>query len=204
MNSTDSSLTIALSRLARPAASGSFDDLRLAMVDRLIEASGRDALDGNTWLEAWQDAVRQVADRVIASAEAAVTAAASRARFPAAALAAMRAPAEQHTVLLNRLLAEGIALEELGASADQDQRRGMALDEAWHRMTGVAVAEQSRWARIAADIDAWRRPWRPLVIASVVLLFVVTVLAGMLGGIVAPPQWFQPVNDWFWSLPWPW
>lgn len=203
MISATGSLTFALSRLARPATDR-FDDIRLALVDRLIEASGREALDGAAWLDAWQVAATEVADRVMSAAEDAIVAAGSSSRFPAQRLELLKPTADHRAAFLNRLLAEGIPLEELEDAAGSDQLRGTALDETWHRMTRAAMQEQSRWARVAVDIDAWRRPWRPLVIGSLFLIAAVTVLAAMLGGIVSPPQWFEPVNDWFWGLPWPW
>lgn len=205
MTTTTGTLTFALSRMARPAGQPNrFDDIRLALVDGLVEASGTGTLDGGTWLHRWRVAVTEVADRVMATATTEVTAAAARSRFPGDRLEKVRPDAASRVELLNRLLAEGIPLEELEEVPAQDQRRGAALDEAWHRMIAVARREQGRWSRVAADIDAWRRPWRPLVIGSLLLLAATILLAAMLGGIVAPPEWFQPVNDWFWRLPWPW
>ena len=199
-------LAPALGRLARPARQAPFDAIRLAMVDTLVSARAMGALEGGTWLVAWQRAMEGIRDEVISEATRTMDAAARRSRFPAARLAQMRPDAEASETLLNRLLAEGEPLERLdGAAADDaiTRARGAVLQAGWDAAVRIAGAERGHWAGVARDIEQWRRPWRPLVIASVISIGLATLLAAMLGGVIPAPAWFEPVTDWFWSLSWP-
>ena len=199
-------LAPALGRLAAPARRGPFEEVRLALVDTLVSAHAKGALDGGPWVVAWQRAMESIRDQVIAEAGQAIDAAAGRSRFPTARLAQLRPDTEAGEILLNRLLAEGEPLERLDGPTTDDavtRARGAVLEAAWDATMRIAGAERAHWAGVARDIEQWRRPWRPLVIASAVVLVVVTVLAAMLGGVIPSPAWFQPVTDWFWNLPWP-
>src|SRR5690606_20223162 len=123
MTTATGSLTFALSRLARPAAGEGFDDIRLAMVDRLIEASGNGTLDGAAWLQHWQAAATEMTDRIMTTAADQVEIAAARSRMSAARANALMPGASDRNALLNRLLAEGTALEELEHGQQPDLRR---------------------------------------------------------------------------------
>jgi hypothetical protein len=132
--------------------------------------------------------------------------AAVRSRFPTARLNLLRPDTEAADTLLNRLLAEGEMLERLERTATDDattRARGAALETAWDAAVRIAVAEQGHWSGVARDIAQWRRPWGPLVIGAGVTVAAVSLLAAMIGGVLPAPAWFQPVTDWFWSLPWP-
>lgn len=195
-----------LGRLAGPARRGSFDEVRLTLVDTLVSAHAKGPLDGSAWLAAWQRAMESIRDQVVAEAGQAITAAAARSRFPTARLAHLRPDAEAAEILLNRLLAEGEPLERLDGPAGDDaitRARGAVLEAAWDTAMRITGAERGHWSGVARDIEQWRRPWQPLVIAAAITLTLVTVLAAMLGGVMPAPIWFQPATEWFWSLPWP-
>ena len=199
-------LAPALGRLAHPARQAPFEVIRLALVDTLVSARARGELDGGAWLAAWQRAMEAIRDEVMSESTRAIDAAAKRSRFPTARLSQLRPDPESAETLLNRLLAEGEPLERLDGAASDDamtRARGAVLQAGWDAAIRIAVAERGHWAGVARDIEQWRRPWRPLVIASVLTLVIVTVLAAMLGGVIPAPAWFQPVTDWFWGLPWP-
>jgi hypothetical protein len=199
-------LAPALGRLAGPARQAPFDAIRLALVDTLVSVQARGGLEGGAWLVAWQQAMEGIRDEVMSEATRAMDAAASRSRFPAARLASLRPDAEASETLLNRLLAEGEPLERLDGAATDDaitRARGAVLQAGWDAAVRIAGAERGHWAGVARDIEQWRRPWRPLVIAAVISIVLVTVLAAMLGGVIPAPAWFEPVTDWFWGLPWP-
>ena len=199
-------LAPALGRLAHPARQAPFEVIRLALVDTLVSARAGGQLDGGAWLAAWQRAMEAIRDEVMSEATGTIDAAARRSRFPAARLAQLRPDPEAAEILLNRLLAEGEPLERLDGAASDDamtRARGAVLQAGWDAAIRIAVAERGHWAGVARDIEQWRRPWRPLVIAGLLTLAIVTVLAAMLGGVIPAPTWFQPVTDWFWGLPWP-
>jgi hypothetical protein len=195
-----------LGRLASPARHGPFDEVRLMLVDALVSARASGNLDGSAWLSAWQRAMESIRDQVMTEANAAIDDAAKRSRFPGARLVQLRPNAEAAETLLNRLLAEGEPLERLDGPATDDaitRARGAALEAGWDAAIRIASAERGHWMSVARDVDQWRRPWRPLVIAATITFSAVLVVAAMLGGVIPAPNWFQPVTDWFWNLPWP-
>jgi hypothetical protein len=112
---------------------------------------------------------------------------------------------EYHDELRNRLLAEGITVEQhaSGQESLSLRQRGAALEAAWEAAVRVAAIERHRLLAVATEVSRWRRPWRPFVITATVLVVFTTLLAAMLGGVIPSPAWFQPITDWFWSLPWP-
>lgn len=200
------SIAPALGRLTAPARHGSFEEVRLTLVDTLVSAHAKAPLDGGVWLAAWQRAMETVRDQLMSEASAAIDRAAVRARFPAARLAEARPGTEVAETLLHRLLAEGEPLERLDGAANDEaatRARGAILQAVWEAAMRIATSERGHWTGVATDIEQWRRPWRPLVIAGACSIVVVGVLAAMLGGVIPAPTWFQPVTDWFWGLPWP-
>jgi hypothetical protein len=203
---TTTPLAPALGRLAAPPRGRIHDPIRLALGDRIVSSNAERPLDGGTWLAAWQAAATALRDKVIDEANRRIDAAAARSRYPAARLVAVKPDAEVAERLLNRLLAEGVTLERLDGretDAASNRARGVALETAWGAAVRIADAELVHWNGVARAIEQWRRPWRPFVIVSSILLLVASLLAAMLGGVLPAPAWFAPINDWFWSLPWP-
>lgn len=196
----------ALGRLAAPARGRASDDIRLALVDRIVAAHAAGTLTGSEWLAAWQQAAGALADRVLEGANGQLDRAAHHVKYPAARLAAMRPDPDAVTAMLNRFLAEGVDLERLEAAGDDPavtRARGVALEAAWGAAVRLADVESSHWQGVAASISGWRRPWRPLVITATILWLFGAVFGAMLGGLIRAPQWFAPISDWFWGLPWP-
>ncbi len=195
-----------LGRLAAPPTGAPFESTRLAMVDALVALHADGALDGRAWVAVWQDAMTTIRDQVIAEGAAALRRAAVRSRYPAASLAALVPDAAASEALLQRLLAEGVALEALEAGDDSlatQRQRGAALETGWDAASRVARIEAGRLAISADRVMAWRRPWRPLAIVAVLLVSLTAILAAMIGGLLPSPGWFRPAIDWFWGLPWP-
>lgn len=190
---------------ARPAAEP-FDDIRLRMLDELFAA--RAAGDGQhaPWQRAWEAAAAALRDRVLDDARAAMRDAAVHSRFPRARLDALYPDDETATILLNRVIACGMAVEGLEsapADAATDRRRAAALEQAWDAAVRLATSDGIRWRSVAAEVEQWRRPMIVVRVASVMTVLVVGLVAAWLGGQVAVPAWFQPVHDWWWRLPWP-
>lgn len=199
-------IATALGRLAAPPGAAPWEQIRLDLLDTLVRAKAGDAPPPTAWADAWQAAATRLRDAVLDDAVASLTAAARHSRYPAKRLALLLPDTEQADILLQRLLAEAMALEALaaaGESAEINRARGAAIEGAWEGAARLATSERIRWRAAADRVAEWRRPWRPLVIAGMVLLCVTLVVAAWLGGQLPAPQWFDPVGEWFWELPWP-
>ncbi len=201
-----SPLAPALGRLAAPPRDGAFEQIRLALVDTLVAAHGEGQLDGGAWLAAWHGAVTAIRDQVVADARARLARAAARSRCPDGRLQALLPDDDAADRLLQRLLAEGIPLEELESepvTAESTRRRGAALEAAWDAAAELATRVAAEHRLAAERVLAWRWPWRPLVIAASLVVLLASIVAAMLGGLLPSPERFEPVIDWFWRLPWP-
>lgn len=194
-----------LGHLAAPGPPAPYDDVRLALLDAVIAANADGRIDQKAWEAAFSDAARSLRLRLLADAETAVAAAATRSRYPARRLRALLPDADAADTLLHRLLAEGIPLERLENAADNPvnrRARAAALEMAWEGATRVAAAEQARWRLVAGQVANWRRPTAPLWVISVGLLLVAALAAAWLGGTLPAPRWFRPINAFWWRL-WP-
>lgn len=199
-------LAPALGRLAAPPAGTPWDPIRLDLVDALVEVHAAGRLDGAAWLAAWTTAATAVRDRVIAEARDRLRRAAVHSRLPERRLAELLPDQAAGERLLHRLLAEGMALEELesgGSDPERQRRRGGALEAAWEGAMRIAAVEAGRYRTMADRTMAWRRPWRPLVLIGTVAVLVASLVAAVIAGVIPAPAWFRPVVDWFWGLPWP-
>ncbi len=195
-----------LGRLVAPPGTAPFETVRLAMVDRLVAAHADGTLDGHAWLAAWQEAITTVRDRVLADGTARLTRAAVHSRYPATRLARLLPDDAAAGVFLQRLLAEGIALERLEQGEDSPatmRQRGAALEAGWDAAMRIARIEAGRLATDAERVYHWRRSWRPVIVIGVLLVALAVVMAAMIGGLLPAPEWFRPIVDWFWGLPWP-
>lgn len=193
----------ALGRLARPANGSAFDPVRLALIDRLV---GSTPSSGEDWVAAWREAATALADQVLSDGEAELRRAATNSRLPEQRLRPLLPGGAEREVLIEKLVAAAIPLEELvnePVTSATTRNRGAALEAAWDASVQVVRGETARWRASAGRVAAWRRPWRQLVLAAIVLVPLTTLVAAWLGGWVAAPAWFQPAIDQFWRLPWP-
>jgi hypothetical protein len=198
-------LAPALGHLADPPSSAPFDDLRLTLLNELVVGGGAEPLDV-AWSAAWDRAVTAVRDRLLAAATEDLEAAARRSRYPRRALLLLLPDASAADRLLNRLLAEGMALERLAGTAIDAggiRKRGAAIEAAWEAVVQSAGVERARWRGVATRVVAWKRPWTPLLIAGGVLITLAGVIAAWIGGLLPAPRFVQPAIDAFWRLPWP-
>ena len=192
-----------LGRVSSPSRGEPYDDIRLALLDAVIEAKAAGTLDQDAWETAFAGAMRSVRLRLLADAETWLRAAAEYSHFPARRLRTLLPDAEAADTLLNRLLAEGMPLERfegMGSDAGTRRARGAALERSWDGALRVAAAESSRWQAAAGGVAAWRRPTLPLWILSAALMILALVLAAWLSGAVRSPLWFHPVNAFWWRL----
>jgi hypothetical protein len=198
-------LAAELGRLAAPAHSAPFDDVRLALLDAIVAAKAAGRMDQDAWEEVFGGAVRSVRLRVLADAEQMVRSAAAHSRYPARRLQALLPDTEVAEMLLNRLTAEAMPLERYAGLGDDPvsrRARAAALETAWDGAVRVATAETARWRTIAMQVAAWRRPTGMLWTVSIALFLVALIVAGWLSGVIASPAWFRPINDLWWRL-WP-
>lgn len=179
--------------------------MRLALLDALVSANGAGELTQGAWEGAFGAAVRSLRMRVLGESEQFLRAAAAHSRYPTRRLQARLPDEAAAEKLLNQLLAAGMPLERLDGLADDPvsrRARAAALDSAWESAVTLAVAETARWRGVAATIALWRRPTLPVWLISLGLFGIAALLACWLSGLIASPNWFHPVNDFWWRL-WP-
>lgn len=201
-----SALAPLLGRLAMPAAARPWEAIRLALLDAVVTAGAGGGMTPQACADAWATTAAALATVVQEDARVALEAAAAHSRYPARRLASLLPDAEQHDILLQRLLAAAIPLERLAAApqGEATQRaRGAALEAAWDDAVDIARAETARWRGVAAGVAAWRRPWTPVMAVGGVVVVLALVLSAWLGGQLEAPGWFAPIATWFWGLPWP-
>ena len=171
-------------------------------------AGARSALGGSVWRDVWDRAAASASATVSREVEQRLREAAAVSRYPAKRLARSLPDAEARRLLAARLSAAGIGLEEaterLGDSArpwpEALRRVSGELEASWERLLAGAHAELTSWEAPVATIRSWRRPWRPLLLVSGILLVIALWLGLVLGGFLAAPGWLRPLTDWVWSL----
>ncbi len=183
------------------------DDIRMALVSRLLEEAHRPSPD---WLAAWLDAARAATARTTDILVQRAADAATASRAPERVAREAKPGEEDLRILAARIESAGIPLEEVlnslpsgGESGRHFSRIGGALEESWLELERVVGSTAAEWARLAAAVEAWRRPTAPLWIASSAVLLLAALVGLVLGGHLPGPAWFAPVIDWWWSLPWP-
>ena len=199
-------LDASLGRLGAPPTGASFDDVRIAMLDVLIAGRVMDEATHAPWQAAWDAAGAGLRDHVLREARQAIHDAARRSRFPARRLQALEPDDESADILMQRILAEGMPLEQLErepADAGRDRARVAALSQAWDGGVRVAATEVARWRGVAQQVATWRPAMRTYWTVSALLVAAATVVACWLGGQLPAPDWFRPLHEWWWSLPWP-
>ena len=198
-------LAPALGKLAAPPTARPWEAIRLTLLDSLVQASAGGGMTQAQCTAAWTAAAAELATVVHEDARRAIEVAALHSRYPTRQLAPLLPDAEQHDILLQRLLAAAIPLERLATAPDTiatQRARGAALETAWEAAVGIAHQETFRWRGIAARVAAWHRPWRPVLVASGVVIALTMLVAAWFGGQIDAPDWFTPIAVWFWGLPW--
>lgn len=208
-------------RVPEPAG---LDAIRLDLVTALFERAGvaRDflltgdregagsALDRTTWMTLWREAAARAAEVTAVAIVARLELAARRSRYPARKLSQAVPSADERAVLAAKLDAAGIPLEERTGrlTAGDDwwdgiRQAAVALEDSWETLESEVGAALAAAEAAAARIEAWRPSLRPWWISLGIASAVVAWLGLVLGGYLPRPPWLAPLNDWFWSLPWP-
>lgn len=216
-----------LGRLVGPPAEQSpidaeLDQIRLDLLTQLFErgraardvlsrgdsAAARAALGGGVWLDVWGHAVTAVTRALSEETQRRLREAAALSRYPARRLTQALPDAETLRLLAARLSATGMGLEEaalrMGEAAfpwlEGLRRMGGELEASWELLLAAARAELASLDARAAAIAAWRRPWRPFLIVTAVVLSLLVWLGLVLGGYLVAPEWLRPLTNWVWNL----
>jgi len=206
----------------RTPVEAALDQIRLDLLTELFDraraardflalddaAGARSALGGSVWRGVWDRAVASASATVIREIEQRLREAAAVSRYPAKRLARSLPDAEARRLLAARLSAAGIGLEEASERLSDSarpwpeilRRVSGELEASWNRLLAAAGAELAGWEPLAAAIRSWRRPWRPLLVVSGVLLLIALWLGLVLGGFLAAPGWLRPLTSWVWNL----
>lgn len=201
------------------------DPIRLEMVSDLFERTqsareflltgdeggARAALDKGAWLNLWRRAAHQAAERTSATMAARLTAAAQRSRYPARRLSLLLPSDEARGILVSKLEAAGIPLESRLARGfpirsgwwDSVRQAAVALEDSWEDLEAVIRSELAEVGPVVQRVERWQPSPVPWYLALGVGFALTGWLGLVLGGYVPRPQWLDPFNDWFWSLPWP-
>lgn len=218
-----------LGHLASPDAPDSRDPelepVRLGMLSALFGRAGRArallgsgdaagsraALSREAWLGIWEEAVAGAAAALLTGVERRLRDVAAISRIGKQPVAGLLPSMEDRRILTARLASAGLGLEQATlelakSSPDWDEsirRTAGELTGAWDRLLALSKQERDFWDRRIADVRAWRRPRRPLILAGAVLLLLAIWLGLVLGGYLPVPTFLRPLTDWYWSLPWP-
>lgn len=170
-----------------------------------------DALAPAHWREAWERAVRRVADRLAETLDAEIELAARRVRMPRRQWKRRLVSGAERRAIAARLAAGGgpfiAALDTIGSAAprlrdatvvEHDALRdwqealktaARRLEAAWLALEDAVTAERGRWEPELADITAWRPALGPVIAVWVPLAAVLVWLGLVLGGYVDAPSW---------------
>ena len=201
------------------------DDLREALATRVLELGGEaraaatredrdrvlDAVSRRAWLAAWEQAVRRVAERVIAALDGRIERAARQVRMPprrwrrrllstpekravAARLATGGEPLVAALDALDAVAArvrDASVLDKAAHAEWQEALRGAArrLEAAWLALEAVAADEERRWGPEIEALERWRPSLWPVFVLWAPLAAALLWLGLVLGGYVPAPLW---------------
>jgi hypothetical protein len=201
------------------------DELRYRLVTRLIERAGEArrlsanqergpavaALGRETWLSAWEETVRAVADALVRRINERLEGEAKAVRMPRRLRRRVVLDPTERRALGARLGCSGAilipaldalqrqgeaalaatALERNLVSGWQESLKTAArkLEAAWLALEESVEAEGTHWGAIAERVAAWRRPMWPVFVVSAIALAVAIWLGLAFGGWVPSPNW---------------
>lgn len=203
-----------LGRLTSPSSAPTgigaiLEPVRVQLLSEIFERNGtarREArdLESLAWLEGWERATHAATELVLAEVERRVQEAAAVSRFPRRRIASALPSAEDREVLAAQFSAAGSGLEAaVAAGGNAAGHPAGELERAWERLSETAGRELAIWNQRAAEIRAWRRPWRPLLLGGAVAGIVALWIGLVLGGYLPVPALLRPLAEWYWRLPWP-
>ena len=207
------------------------DDVREGLATRVMECAGaarRDAADDaparaldqlgrDAWSGAWDEAVRQTAERVAAALDRELTQAARRVRMPRRRRWGIPMTAAERRALAARLASGGeeylraldafdrsTDLLRLAWPGDPDSRRewqeglllaARRLEAAWLALEAQVEQERVRWAPEVAAILSWRPALWPIFAIWTPLAALAIWLGLTIGGYLPAPAWLAARLD---------
>jgi hypothetical protein len=211
------------------------DDIRLRLVTGVFELAGAGrafsaagdpggamaSLNRVAWLALWEKAVAASAERVTATVNARLEAAAAESRFPRWRLRTALLTPDDTRAIAARLGGGGgpfvAALDELeqtvhgamtqrgrGGPAGAAWRSALTaaarrLEAAWLALEQAAAVEQRRWQVDVERIRGWHLPRWPLWLLTAIVLAGATYLGLVLGGYVPVPRALAGFAELWWS-----
>ena len=211
------------------------DDIRLKLVTGVFELAGAGrsfaaagdavgaaaSLTRVAWLALWERAVTAGAERITATVNAQLEAAAAESRYPKRKLRrVLLSPADTRAIAA-RLGGGGgpfvAALDELEQTAHRISAQGgrdravaaswraaltasaRRLEAAWLALEEAATAEQLRWQADVQRVHAWHLPRWPLWLITALVLGAAVYLGLVLGGYVPVPLVLEDFAGFWWS-----
>ncbi len=203
------------------------DDVREALATSVMECAGtvrRDAsngakggtralaaLDRDAWTNAWEDAVRKAADRIVAVLDRTLEIEAKRVRMPRRRLRQLVVSPVERRAIAARLASGGDTLDEAlhqvasatetlartwpGDGAAQAEWRAAQeaaarrLEAAWLILEGQVEQERARWTGEVDAVKSWRPSLVPVFVVWAPLAVIAIWLGLVLGGYLPAPQW---------------
>lgn len=211
------------------------DDIRLKLVTGVFELAGAGrafvaagdpegaiaSLSRVAWLALWEKAVAASAERVAATVNARLEAAAAESRYPRRRLRAVLLTPGDIRAIAARLGGGGgpfvAALDELeqaghgvaghrtaghsGAAAWRSSLTAAArrLEAAWLALEQAATAEQRHWQAEIERVRAWYLPRWPLWLLTLIVLAGAAYLGLVLGGYLPVPPPLKGFAELWWS-----
>ncbi len=207
------------------------DAYRVQLVTKLMDAAGEArrlasneergaalaALCSQVWLDAWDEMVAAVTDKLVQRINGRLEAEAFAVRMPRRLWRHLLPDGPETRALAGRLGAAGARLvpaldalevnagrvldatvRERGALEEWQQALSVAarrLEEAWILLEEEVERELREWEELAERVSRWRKPMWPVVVVGIPALALATWLGLVLGGYLAPPEWLE----WIWQ-----
>ena len=222
-----------LGRLVVPADGESaplgarLDDIRIRLVTNVFELAGAarafatagdpdgavGSLNRLALLALFEKAVGAAAERIAATVNAQLDAAATESRYPAKRARRLAITPGDTRAIAARLGAGGAgfvaaldALEQAGRqrSARREWQEALLLaarrlESAWLALEEAADREQRHWQAEVTRVRTWRRPRWPLWVVTALVLGIAGYLGLLVGGYLPVPEALAGFTGWWWA-----
>jgi len=202
-------------------------DVREALATSVMEGAGKarreasngakggaralTALDRDAWTQAWEDAVRKAADRIVAVLDRTLETEAKRVRMPRRRQRQLAVSPVERRAIAARLASGGDTLDEAlnqvssatetlarswpgdtttqGVWRAAQEAAARRLEAAWLILEGQVEQERARWTGEVDAVKSWRPSLVPVFVIWTPLAAIAIWLGLVLGGYLPAPQW---------------
>ena len=203
------------------------DDVREALATSVMESAGAArrgaangakgearalaALDRDAWTQAWEEAVRKAADRIVAVLDRTLEMEAKRVRMPRRRQRQLAVSPVERRAIAARLASGGDTLDEAlthvtsatealarswpgDAAVQSDWRTAQEaaarrMEAAWLILENQVEQERARWMGEVDAVRSWRPSLVPVFVIWTPLAAIAIWLGLVLGGYLPAPQW---------------